>query len=151
MTNGSALRESILSLISKRPLNIVVYFTQDYGLDSLKAEQTKCKTILNLKHDKAKIYAHNYTFEKAFYGDSVSSRIKTKTIFDILNYEETDSKDYAIREDILKTFIVIFELGIEDLQTDDINNKVIEIISEDNITNQFKDLIKDESMVVISN
>lgn len=63
MKNGLALQESILSLNSKIQLNIVVYFTQDYGLDlkvccplvyilfliTKKLEQQYCHSIKKLK------------------------------------------------------------------------------------------------------
>lgn len=153
--NGKSTIGTIMKILNQFDASYYVLHdldnTSDHGQSTLKAEQTKCKTIFSLKHDKAKIYAHDYTFEKVFYGDSVSSRIKTKTIFDILNSKETDDKKYAVRKDILQSFNAIFELEIDDLKPEVYNNKIIRIISEDNITDQFKHLIADESREVLSN
>lgn len=143
--NGKSTIGTIMKILNQFDTSYYVLHDLDnkstHEQITLKAEQTKCNSILSLKHHKAKIYAHDYTFEKAFYGNSVSSRNKTKKIFDILNSEEIDSEKYAIRQDILQTFNVIFELGIADLQSDDFNKKVIEILTEDNISDHFKDLI----------
>lgn len=150
--NGKSTIGTIMKILNQFDTSYYVLHDFDnnstYTQSTLKAEQTKCNSIFSLKHDNAKIYAQDYTFEKVFYGDSISSNIKTKKIFDILNSKETDLKNYTIRQDILQTFNSIFELGIDELQTDNYNNKVIEIISVDDIKIRFDQLITDETISV---
>lgn len=152
--NGKSTIATIMKILNQFDTSYYVLHDLDSSSDhkesTLKAEQTKCKQIFRSKHDNAKIYAHDYTFEKVFYGESVSSRTKTRKIFDILNSEETDTEKYSIRQDILQTFNKIFELEIDGLNPLIFNNKTIEIISENIIEKQFEPLLFVPNVVVES-
>lgn len=109
---------------------------------ALKADRTKSLNLFKLKNDKTKIYAHNFTFEKAFYNETILSSTKTKRIFEILDSKPEDSEKFYIKQDILETYNHIFELGIDELKCDACNDNVIEVVSENSIENFFAGLIK---------
>lgn len=155
--NGKSTINTIMKILNQFDTNYYVLHDLDNNSDnsenrqsSLKSERTKCRTILNLKNSRAKIYATNHTFEKVFYNTTVSSNVKTKKIFDILNSNEEDTIKYPIKLDILKTFNAIFDLGIKELEIDTYNEKVIEIISQKDIDEQFENLIIVDEIPVLS-
>lgn len=101
-----------------------------------KTQRTNCKKILKLKKDNSKIYACEANFEDAFYGQSESSKTKTKRIYDILHSKE-GTEDYALRQTILGTFNNIFELEIQDLADECLCRKVHKMESDEKINDLF--------------
>ncbi|MGG5342187.1 ATP-dependent nuclease [Enterococcus sp. AZ192] len=102
----------------------------------LRTQRTNCQKILDLKEDNIKIYACEANFEDAFYGHTEPSASKTKRIYEILHSSE-DSEDYSLRQTILATFNNIFELGINDLEDNNLCDKVHIIDNNDTIENLF--------------
>lgn len=153
--NGKSTINTIMKILNQFDTKYYVLHDLDNNSENsekrqkvLKSERTKCRSILELKNERAKIYATNHTFEKVFYDTTVISNVKTKKIFDILNSNEEDPTKFAIKQDILRTFNTIFELGIEELKTDNYNERIIEIISQEKIDEQFKTLIIAEKIPV---
>lgn len=153
--NGKSTIGTIMKILNQFDTSYYVLHDLDNNSEhepkTLKSERTNCKKILALKHDNAKVYAHNYTFEKVFYGESVNAKTKTKKIFDILNSDESDEEKSLIKKDILQTFNTIFELGIDELNSEAYNDKVISITSVEDIDNQFSAVLNIEPVVVINN
>jgi len=143
--NGKATIRTLMKILNQFGTSYYVLHdvdnNPDHAVPTLKAARTNCINILSSKTEYSKIFVHDFTFEKAFYGDTVESRNKTKQIFDILESTDEDVEKFKIRNDILTTYNKIFDLGIEGLVSESNNEKVVEIIDESTINSFFEELI----------
>lgn len=145
--NGKATIRTLMKILNQFGTSYYVLHdidnNPDHAKSTLKGARTNCINILSSKTEYSKIFVHDFTFEKAFYGDTVESKNKTKQIFDILESTDADVEKFEIRKDILTTYNKIFDLGIEELVSELTNEKVIEITDEASINSFFDDLIED--------
>lgn len=110
---------------------------------TLKSAKTICNTILSNKTENSKLWVQNFTFEKVFYNSVIPPDKKTSHIYKILDSTEEDNVLYNIKQDILQTYNKIFELGIEELESDVINSNVLNISNPDEYDNIFSQYIFD--------
>lgn len=143
--NGKATVRTIMKILNQFGTSYYVLHDTDnnpsHEQSTIKGARTNCYNILSSKTQLSKIFIHDFTFEKVFYGDTVSSSNKTKQIHEILESKKEDIDNFKIRKDILETYNKIFDLGIEEFESGTINEKVSEIQTEEDITRIFEELI----------
>ena len=140
--NGKATVRTIMKILNQFGTPYYVLHDVDNNPDhserAIKAAKTNCLNIFSSKTEYSKIFVHDFTFEAVFYGNEVNKSVKTKEIFETLNSKEDK---VCIKKDILETYNKIFDLGIEGLEGENINEKVIEITNENDIESLFEAIL----------